>query len=472
MFARGPRSLVTFLLFPVILAGAFCMAAEPLPSTRPPNIVLFIADDLGWADCPINGGRDARMPNLDRLAARGMTLSHAFVASPSCAPSRAALLTGLDPMRNGSMLNHARPKKALKKFPAYFKELGYDTAAIGKTAHYRQSAEYGFDHASHFNYHQDDCIEFAVDWLARRTSEKPLCLVVGTNWPHVPWPKESSYDPAKLTLPPTLVDTPETRLAYARYLEAVGYADRDLGLVVEAVRKHLGDNTIFLFSGDNGAQLPFGKWNCYDTGLRTALAIAWPGRIKPGAKSNAMVSWIDVLPTLVAAAGGSAPQDIDGKSFLPVLLGRATEHRDKILGTHSGDGVMNRYPMRSVWAKDFLYIRNLDPAAEHHTHIDKGVGPDGRSYWDAWTALAKSDSAAAATIRRYHTRLAEELYDTAADPWQLKNLAADPAHAPRLAQMRLDLEAWMTHTGDKGLETERALPDPSKPAATRPAARR
>src|SRR5262245_34801365 len=210
------------------------------PAADAPHIVIFIADDLGWADCSTYGGKDVPTPNMARLAAEGMTFTHAFVASPSCAPSRAALLTGLDPMRNGAMLNHARPRADVKKWPAYFRDLDYEVVSFGKVAHYAHVTEYGFDHASHFKYHEDDCTEAAVKWLAARKSDKPLCLLVGTNWPHVPWPKESAIDPAKLTLPPTFVDTKETRQARARYLAGVGNADRDLGLVYDAARKHLG----------------------------------------------------------------------------------------------------------------------------------------------------------------------------------------------------------------------------------------
>ena len=110
-----------------------------------------------------------------------------------------------------------------------------------------------------------------------------------------------------MTLPPTLVDTPETRLARARYAAAVANADRDLGLVYDAARKHLGDGTLFLFTSDHGSQFPFGKWNCYDAGIRTPLIVAWPGRVKPGTTTDAMVSWIDLLPTCLEAAGGQGP---------------------------------------------------------------------------------------------------------------------------------------------------------------------
>jgi N-sulfoglucosamine sulfohydrolase len=449
------KLLLTTLAGAVLLGGTG--AADP---PRGPHVVVFLADDLGWADYAPYGGKDAPTPNMARLAADGMTFTHAFVASPSCAPSRAALLTGLDPMRNGAMLNHARSRADVKKWPAYFRDLGYEVVAFGKVAHYAQVTEYGFDHASHFKYHEDDCVEAAVKWLAARKSDRPLCLLVGTNWPHVPWPKESALDPDTLKLPPTFVDTKETRQARARYLTAVASADRDLGLVYDAARKHLDRDMLFLFTSDHGAQFPFGKWNAYDAGIRTPLLVAWPDRVKPGTTAKAMVSWIDLLPTCLDAAGGKPPAALSGRSFLGVLLGQKDTHRDRVFVTHSGDGDMNRYPLRAVRTRDWKYVRNLDPDAEHHTHIDKVAAGDSRDYWASWAAKAKTDPTAAAVVRRYHTRSAEELYDLAADPWELKNLAADPTHADRLKALRIDLDAWMKDQGDEGLKTERALPDP------------
>ena len=418
------------------------------------------------------GGKDIPTPNMERIARAGMTFSSAFVASPSCAPSRAALLTGLDPMRNGAMLNHTRPNKADKLWPAYFQALGYEVAAIGKTAHYNQVTTYGFDYVSHYNYHDDQCVPAAVEWLEKRKSDKPLCLIVGTNWPHVPWPAKGSLKPDDVKLPPKLVDTEETRLARARYDHAVANADRDLGLVYDAARKTLPNETLFLFSSDHGSQFPFGKWNNYDNGLRTPLIIAWLGQIKPDSKSDALVSWIDILPTCVAVAGGPAPANISGKSFLGVLRGETTTHRDQIFGTHSGDGNMNQYPIRSVRTRDWHYIRNLDPTSEHHTHVDKAAGGDGRNYFDSWVAKAKTDPAAAAIVDRYYHRSAEELYRVNDDPWEEHNLATDPALATTLTQLRGEVDAWMKSQGDEGMATElsiRPIPKAQNKAQTKAA---
>src|SRR3954471_24225035 len=120
---------------PTLLAAlAVALAAGPARAADParPDVVVFLADDLGWADCSPHGGADVPTPNMARLAAAGMTLTHAFVASPSCAPSRAALLTGLAPMRNGAMLNHSRPRAGVRLWPAHFRALGYEVVAFGK----------------------------------------------------------------------------------------------------------------------------------------------------------------------------------------------------------------------------------------------------------------------------------------------------------------------------------------------------
>ena len=237
-------------------------------------------------------------------------------------------------------------------------------------------------------------------------------------------------------------------------------SDRGLGLVYDAARKFLGPDVFFLFSADHGAQFPFAKWNLYDVGIRAPMIVAWPGRIAPGSTSDAFVSWLDVLPTCLEAAGGATPEGIDGRSFLDVALGRTAALRERIFTTHSGDGDMNRYPIRSVRDRRWKYIRNLDPGAEHHTHVDRANPDDGRSYWDSWVEAAKTDPVAAAVVDRYLHRPAEELYDLKADPWELTNLADDPARAETLAKLRGELDAWMKAQGDEGLATERALPKP------------
>lgn len=442
----------------VVIFGTFAASAQPAqtssaPGAAPaqrPNLVIFLADDLGYRDTGPYGSTDARTPNLDRLASQGVAYDRAFVASPACAPSRAALLTGLMPARNGVEPNHGTPHSWIRKLPSYLHELGYQVVAFGKVSHYKQTGLYGFDHFEHDSFHDPDGVPAAVDWLKKRRDPRPLAIFVGSNWPHVPWPQTTEgFDPATVKLPAQSIDTPITRNARARYLAAVARMDSELGQVVDTADKVLGPKSMVLFSSDHGAQWPFGKWNLYDTGIRVPLVVRWAGRVKPGTRSDAMISWVDILPTLVDVAGGRPAADLDGKSFAPVLRGETATARTEIFTTHTGDGKVNVYPMRSVRTERWKYIRNQHPEWVYTTHIDQFVDRlDSGPYFPSWRAAAKTDARARRIVQHYYRRPAEELYDLAADPEELHNLAGDRRHRTVIADLRKRLDAWQVDQGD------------------------
>lgn len=433
-------------------------------SAEKPNIIVFLADDHGQLDSMPYGATDVRTPNLQRLADAGITFTHAFIASPSCAPSRAAMLTGLMPASNGAENNHTFKRDDVASLPDVLRQLGYQTAAFGKVAHGgKDTARHGFD-----VFDEQHDAAFVAKFLGERDASKPLCLFVGTHHPHVPWPDLEGYDPAQVQLPPTFVDTPQTREFRARYYSAVTKADMRLGEVLDLAKQHFDPaSTLILYTADHGAQWPFGKWNLYDSGIRVPLLAAWSGVIKPGSRTAAMVQWIDLWPTLIAAAGGTVPTGIDGRSFLPVLRAEKSAHREAIFTTHSGDGRMNVYPIRAIRIAEWKLIRNLHPEFAHTTHIDKALARDGGRYWISWHEKAQTDLAAAAIVKRYHERPEVELYDLRADPFEQRNLAADPAHSVRVQEMRARLEAWMTEQGDRQtvFNLPRLITDP---ASTRP----
>ncbi len=413
-----------------------------------PDIVVFLSDDHTWRDSSVYGSLDMETPNMARLSEAGMTFEQAFVASPTCAPSRAALLTGMYPARNGAEPNHSRPDPEIKKLPAYLQELGYEVVSFGKVGHYRQTPEYGFDIARHYGYHEDIAIPKALEWLRERDSDQPLCLFVGTNWPHVPWPEDTGdIDPAELQIPPNHVTNPVTRQWRAKYAAAVKIMDDELGKVHELAREKLGADTFFLHTSDHGAQWPYGKWTLYEDGIRTPMIVSWPGRIESEVRTDAMVSWIDILPTLVDVAGGKVPDGLDGQSFLPVLTGETDEHHDVVLTTHSGDGNNNVFPIRSARTRDgWKYIRNLHPEFRNTSHITNRPRRD--SYWDSWVDTAIDAPAARRKVRGYLERPPEELYNVNEDPWERDNRIDDPDQAERLAELRQAVDGWMQETED------------------------
>lgn len=427
----------------MVLAGNAVVAATL------PNIVVFISDDHTLRDSSVYGAKDIVTPHMDRLAAAGLTFDCAFAPSPSCAPSRGAMLTGLMPARNGAEPNHSEPRKEIKKLPAYLKELGYEVVAFGKVGHYAQTADYGFDIAQHLNYHEDIAIPAAVEWLRNRKSDKPLALFVGSNWPHVPWTlTPEGHPPDELTVPTNHADTVVTRRIRARYYGAISRMDADLGMVYHEATEKFGTNLFFLQFADQGAQWPFGKWCLYDDGIRTPMIAVWPGKIAPGTRTAAMVSLVDVLPTLVDVAGGKAPTDLDGHSFAKVLLGKTNEFRPYIFATHSGDGNMNVYPSRCVRDARWKYILNLHPEFKFTTHITDAQN-ENNDYWNTWLQRGKNDSSIADKVKRYQERPAEELYDLQNDPWEQHNLASLPANAETLKKYRGLLEDWMKEQGDQ-----------------------
>ena len=445
----------------LLLFAAFRLTAAP---DAKPNLVIFLSDDHTLRDSSVYGAKDLPTPSMDRLAAEGMTFDRAFIASPACAPSRAVMLTGLMPARNGAEPNHSKPGADIKKLPAYLQELGYEVVAFGKVSHYKHTVDYGFDYFAHDGFHEDIAIPAALTWLRERKSDKPLCLFVGSNWPHVPWPeKAEGHDPQLIRVPANHVDTPLTRRMRARYYAAITRMDDELGQVYDLAREKLGTNTFFLHTSDHGAQWPFGKWNLYDDGIRTPLIVVWPGKITPGSRTEAMVSWADVLPTLVEIAGGKAPAALDGWSFGAVLLGQTNSHRDRIFTTHSGDGNHNVFPSRSVRDDRWKYILNLHPEFKFTSHVTEAK--NGGAYWKSWVEKAKSNPDAARTVRRYLERPREELYDLQNDPLEQHNLADDPAQHARLISLRGEVRDWMKEQGDK--ETVYGVPTLlPKPAAS------
>jgi arylsulfatase A-like enzyme len=421
-----------------------CLTLTSLKAGKLPNIVVFLSDDLGRLDTSIHGSKDVRTPTMELLAAGGMTFDNAYVASPSCGPSRASLLTGLMPARHGAQANHTQVKPGTKFLPPILKKLGYHIASFGKVAHGNKNFA-GLD----FNSPQKEGMsQEVVNHFNKTQIDAPVCLLVGDRRPHVTWTKEMNYDPKLVTLPPFFIDTEETRRHWARYLTDIEGMDAEMGRVLEFAKEKFGDNFIFLFSSDHGGQWPFGKWNLYDHGTRVPLVAYWPGHIEAGVRTDAMVSWVDILPTLIDLAGGKYPADIDGKSFATVLLGKTKTHRDKIFTTNTGDKKMNIFPIRSVRIGKYKYIHNLRPDAYHTNHSDL-LRNDGRGlYWKSWDEAAKTNSEAAAIIKKYYTRPEFELFDLDKDPLEQNNLADNPEYKEKLVALRAELKIWTTAQGD------------------------
>ena len=311
------------------------LAAGPLASraaqtgnkSSRPNFIVYMSDDHGMLFSEPYGATNIHTPNLTRLAADGMKFTHAFNASPSCGPSRTSMLTALWPARHGAEPNHKPPKPEVVGLPAVLKSLGYEVAIFGKVAHSDFAKYYNADLVVGPNVGCTDT-DSVEKFLAGRDSSRPLCLFFGSHYPHVPWVKNEGYDPARVKLPPTLVDTPETRRQCTEYYSSVSRTDALVGKFRALVQKHVPGDSLFIYTTDHGAQWPFSKWDLYDAGTRLPFIAVWPGKLKPATTSDAIVCLPDLLPTFIDLAGGRVPEGLDGKSFAGILHGHATNtHR-------------------------------------------------------------------------------------------------------------------------------------------------
>jgi arylsulfatase A-like enzyme len=437
--------------------GAISLLSLSLPcfAQNKPNIVVYLADDQSYSDVSVYGAPGLQTPIADLLAKAGITFTSAFVASPACAPSRAALLTGLMPARNGAEANHTYPKPGTLVLTRKLQESGYKVLGFGKVAHDQMNKECGFDYYSEPRINLYDHVS---EYFRNNETKQPVCLLIGDRRPHVPWTTKNIYDPDKLKLPSYFIDTKETREHWASYYSDISGFDDEMGKVYQLAKEKFGDNFIFIYSADNGRQWPFAKWNLYDSGIKVPLIVVWPGHIKSETRTNAMVSWVDIFPTLLDISGSITPEGLDGKSFLKVLTGKETKHRDYIYTTHSGDGKMNVYPIRSVRDNRFKYIRNLRPDMYHSNHSDILRKPQAGGYWDSWDEAAKTDQKAAALIQKYYVRPAEEFYDLQSDPDEQINRIACKDYQKQISQMRKLLDKWMKEQGDSGKIDETPYP--------------
>jgi len=414
-----------------------------------PNIILFISDDHGWADSGAYGDDYIQTPNIDRLAKQGMRFDSAFAASPLCSPSRCVIQTGLMPHRNGGHKFGTPINPGIKTVAAYFNEMGYETAHFGKF-HTTPRSQFPY---SYINKSRETIP--AVEFLSKYDGGKPLFLVVCSYPPHTPWIKNTVYDPAGIKLPPNFVDTPETRSDRVNYYSDVTLMDSFLGDILDAAEnKSMNENTLFIYTSDQGANWPFAKWCVYDQGLRVPFIVRWPGKIVPGSTTNAMINLADLLPTCIEAAGGSAPKDLDGRSIVPVLFGRKKEHRECVFGTHTGNenggpGTANHFPARTIRTPTHRYTLNIDPETTFTTHITGcKSGPHYLPHWDSWVDKAKLNEKARAIVYAYQHRPSEELYDLQKDPYEMENLAGRPEYGLILEGMRQKLSQWRRSQND------------------------
>jgi N-sulfoglucosamine sulfohydrolase len=416
-----------------VAAGALA-ASRAHAAAAPPNVIYLHSHDTGRYIQPF--GYEVPTPNLQKLAGEGVLFRHAFDAAPTCSPSRASLLTGECPHSNG-MLGLAHRGFSLNDYTRHIlhtlRPHGYRSALIGIQHIARDPKTIGYDEiVPTRGTHVESVAPAAVRFL-REKPKQPFFLSVGFFETHREFHEPGPLEDPRFCLPPAPnPDTPETRRDIAAFKASARVLDQGMGDVLSALASSgLADNTLVICTTDHGIAFPAMKCNLTAHGTGVFLILRGPGGFGGGKTCEAMVSHLDIFPTVCDLLSIDHPAWLQGKSLLPLTTGEASEIHDEIFAEVNYHAAYE--PGRAVRTRRWNYIRHFGDRV-HPVLPNCDDGPSKA----VWVKAGWKD------------RLVpeEQLYDTLFDPNETRNLAADPAAAAALRDMRARLDAWMRRTRD------------------------
>lgn len=456
-------------IFAIPALSLFATAQIEAQQQELPNILLFHADDMTWRDCEPYGNTDVITPNISRLAEEGMCFDNMHTSMAMCSPTRQSLYTGLYPVRSGAYANHSMVNFNVRSIGHYLGDMGYRVALVGKT-HHNPVESFPFEFLGGRHHDNGNGIDIYIDRIKPllNQEENPFFIVVSSNQPHTPWNRGPVhlYNEKTFTIPEYMVDCEKTRSDLKRYYAEITYMDSLLGVCLDYLEEAGKlENTIVIFTSEQGSEFPMAKWTCYDLGLKTAFIAKWPGKVTPGSRNNALTQYVDVVPTFLEATGASPDEyntgiedangnkGFDGSSFLNVLLGNKTEHHEYVFGLQTTRGIYSGsecYPVRSVRSKQYKYILNLNSSS---SFLNTVIG-NSNGIYQHWLAITENDPEMRNYVMRYTRRPKEELYDVVNDPYEFINLAEKPEYASVKSSLIKELSHWMKAQGDEGIGTE------------------
>jgi arylsulfatase A-like enzyme len=429
-------------------------AAAPMlaQQARKPNLVFIISDDHSYPDLGCLG-RPVTTPNLDRVAREGMRFDHCYVSSAQCSPNRSSILTGCAPHTTSTSRLHTAMPEYETTIVDLLKDAGYFAGAFRKV---HQGAP--FD--KRWNFYGGAAEPFSKFFDALPQG-KPFYLHVGFTDPHRPYKRGKlpvTHDPSKVAVPEFLPDTPEIRDDIADYYNAISRMDMETGQVLDLLaQRNLLDNTLILFTGDNGMPFPGAKGTCYEPGIRVPLLAWWPGKARAGTRRDELIAHVDLPSTWLEAAGIPQPKKMQGRSFLNLLTGAGSyTPRDAVFAERNWHD--NYDPIRAVRTRRYKLIFNALPHLPYRPIADLRDSPA----WASYLGAARRAQLSAVHMRLHQpVRPVIELYDLEKDPNEFHNLAESPEHAKIREELKLRLSDWMHDTMDY---LPPCFPRPGQPA--------
>lgn len=416
-------------------------------SAEKPNFIIFIADDVSWNDFGCYGNTDVQTPTIDELAKNGLMFYNAYLTASSCSPSRNSILSGRYPHNTGAAELHTKPSKHLISFPEMLKNNGYHTVHSGK---YHQG---DFSEKAFSEIHRDyEAITSSGEgmWLENiktRPKDKPFLMWFAALDAHRDWgPNKFSgtHSPETITPPFYLAQGEGTKLDLARYYDEIYRFDHHIKLVTEELKNQgVLKNTMIIIMADNGRPFPHSKTRVNDRGMKTPFIIHWPESVNPGIKTHALLSAIDIAPTILDLAGIQPPESFQGKSFAEILNAPQKNFRNYVFAEHNWHDYEAHE--RMVRTEKYMYILNSRPNKPQMGPADAVGSP---SFEELAAIKHKGKLTAIQSDVFIIPRPFEELYYYPEDSLQLLNIASVPDHQQELEKLRDVLQQWMAATGD------------------------
>ncbi len=458
------------LFFVVLFAAAASRAQQPTgpaPVARP-NILWVTSEDNAahWLGC--YGNAEAQTPRLDALAREGVQFTAAYSNAAVCAVARSTLLHGAYAVTLGT--HHMRSRYPIpakfKPYVAYLRDAGYYCTNNSKTDYNRRGNDQAiWDESSgraHYRNRAEGQPFFAIFNFTTTHESSLFPETVAANRRRGVIPQQPRLNPDELALPPYLPDLPEVRSDFAIYHGNVSALDRQVGeLLDELERDGLADDTIVFYFSDHGGPTPRGKRYLQDTGVRVPLLVRVPDRwrhLSPwpnGAKTDELVAFVDFAPTLLSLCGLETPPQMQGRAFLGGHRREPPPSPAVFLFADRFDELEGM--RRGVTDGRWKYIRRLTPHLPAAPCSYYSLSMPSWSAWQrAWQENRLEPPFGAIWER---PQPVEELYDVQRDPWEVHNLAGDPAHADQLADLRARLHQELIAAGDCGLVPESLFRD-------------
>jgi N-sulfoglucosamine sulfohydrolase len=420
-----------------------------------PNILLITLDDMGptagcWGDDTIP------TPNIDRLAAEGICFTRGYSTHSSCSPARSCLFTGLYTHQNGHLgLSHRgyQLHRGVPTLPGMLKDAGYRNCAVGKV-HVFPEADLPFEtewEPKGMSRRDVHAYPVNIERFIDDAGDTPWFALCSLGDPHRKYTGQENGLPENMLGPDDVkpfaqhgeLDSEDMRKEVAGYYNAVQRIDIAVGLMLDLLeKKGLDEKTLVMFTSDHGPPFARGKSTTYEFGTRVPYLARWTGQIKPGQVRDDFVCHVDVMPTLLEAAGVQAPDIQAGRSLVPLFGGDDVAWRDEVFTgfTAHGPGFT---PQRAVRTDRYKLIHNL-----HVGHSKPGVTVDGREVREALEDPAWADSDMQGVFKLIDETVEFELYDLVDDPLEHLNLADDPEYADVKADLAARLLAWRKETFD------------------------